>query len=104
LPLRVVSGLLGSFGLGAFLAFVPVVFFLELLDTAGGVDIFHLAGEKRMAYGADFNVDIFPCAARDKFVAATAGHRGFLVFWMNAGFHALSPERLSHDSYTNHCS
>src|SRR4029077_10425639 len=72
---------------GLLLALVPVVFALELLDAAGGVHVFHLSGEERMASRADFDGDILLGAARDELVAATTGHGGLFVFGVNSLFH-----------------
>src|SRR5205814_388931 len=74
-------------GLFLFLALVPVVLALELFHAAGSVHVFHLAGEKRVARRADFNVDVLLGAARDKLVAATARHHGLFVFRVDVFFH-----------------
>ena len=80
-------GLLGSFGLLVFLALVPVVLALEFLDAARGVDVFHLAGEERVAHRADFDGDGFLGAARDELVAAAARHRALFVSGMDVFIH-----------------
>src|SRR4051812_3615895 len=61
-------------GLG-FLALVPVVLLLELLDAAGGVDVLHLAGEERVTGRADFDGDVLASAASHELVAAAARDR-----------------------------
>src|SRR5262249_22428423 len=80
----------GGFGFAGLLAVGPGVLALELLDAAGGIDVLHLAGEERMAGRADFDGDVLPGAARDEFVAATAGNGRFDVFGVNAAFHGGS--------------
>src|SRR6185437_12821259 len=77
----------GGSGFGCLLAFVPVVFALELLDAAGRIQILHLAGEERMAGRADFDRDVFLGAAGDELVAAATGHGGFGVFGMDTRLH-----------------
>lgn len=78
------------------------VFLAEFVHTSGGVHDFLLAGEERMALRANFNMQIpFERGARHKFVAATAGHGGFLIFGVGAGFHGSSGVavlRGAHDS------
>src|SRR5262245_38444923 len=69
------------------LALVPVVLALELFDPAGGVDVFHLAGEKGMTSRANLDRDVLFRAAGDELVAAAASYGGFDVFRMNAGLH-----------------
>src|SRR5579872_3674822 len=88
--------LLRRLGLGGrlgtlFLALVPVVLALELLDPAGGVHVLHLAGEERVAGRADFDGDVLLRAARDELVAAAAGHGRLDVLGMNPGFHGNAP-------------
>src|SRR5439155_24027401 len=87
------SRFFGGFG-GLLLALIPVVFALELLDAAGGVHVFHLAREERMAGRADFDGDVVLGAARDELIAATAGQGGFFVLWVNTLFHDNAPLAL----------
>src|SRR5262249_48181632 len=98
-PARFVRSLLGlgrGFGgLGLFLALVPVVLLLELLDAAGGVHELPLAGEERVARRADFDVDDLARAARRELVAAAAGDGRFLVLGVDVGFHGWGPYRGS---------
>lgn len=63
------------------------VFFLELFDTAGGVNQFLLTGEKRVACGADFHSHIAHGASHLEPVATCAGHCTERVFRMNLSFH-----------------
>ena len=85
-------------------AFGPVVFLLELLDPAGGIDVFHLAGEERVRGGRDFHLNqgirlaVFPL---DRFLGSDRGageelnaRRGVqeddgVVIGMNVFFHFL---------------
>src|SRR5262249_39127787 len=75
--------LLGGLFLGrlapCFLALVPVVLPLELLDPAGRVHVLHLAGKEGMASRADFDGDVFARAAGDELIATATGHGGFHI-------------------------
>lgn len=66
---------------------VSAVFLFEFIDSAGGIHEFLFAGIERMAYRADFHVDIRLRRAGRELVAATAFDFGFRVFWMDAFFH-----------------
>src|SRR5258708_6402294 len=46
----------------------PVVLLGELFDAARGVHVLHLAGEERVAGGADFDRDVLLGAARGELV------------------------------------
>jgi hypothetical protein len=63
------------------------VFPQEPLDATSGVHVFHLAGEKRMARGANFDVNFPFGAAGLERIATTAGYRGLDVFRMDTLFH-----------------
>jgi hypothetical protein len=63
------------------------VFFSETLDTAGRVDQLLLAGEKRMALGANFDADVlFGGSDLDGVAAGTLDGRG-LIIRMDVCFH-----------------
>ena len=70
---------------------VRPVFLTEPLHTAGRVDQLLLAGEERVALGADFDVDHGDRGARDEAVAARALHGCSLIGRMNPGFHCSHP-------------
>ena len=92
----------GRRGFG-FLAAGPVVLLLELFDAARRVDELHLAGEERMARGADFDRNILLGAARHEAVAAAADDFALFVFRMDAFFHgghSLSVEDSFNPHYT----
>src|SRR5579872_823367 len=76
-----------TLGLGCFfLGVLPA----ETLHAAGGVHELLLAGEERMAIGADFYVDVtLVSRARSKVVAARAHDADFVVSGMNGCFHDL---------------
>ena len=77
--------LLGCFGFGG-IAFGVLA--AEALYPAGGVHELLLAGEERMAGGADFNADItLMRRARDKCVPAGAMHADLAVVRMDGCFH-----------------
>jgi hypothetical protein len=63
------------------------VAFLEALDAAGGVHVFLLAREKRMAFRADADAQILAGGARFDDVAARAMDDGVNIFGMDLGFH-----------------
>jgi hypothetical protein len=81
------EGLLGGRSFLGLFAFVPVVLLLEFFDTARGVHELHLAGEERMAHGADFDRNILLGRPRGELVATTAGNGSVFVFGVNVFFH-----------------
>jgi hypothetical protein len=66
----------------------------ELVYATAGVDDLLLAGVKRVARGADFNVE-FLTEGRTRFelVTATTDDLDGFVIGVNIGFHGGSPER-----------
>ena len=62
----------------------------EAVDTSAAVYQLLLAGEERVAVGADFNVYVFFCGAGFDGVTAGTGDGGFFVFWMDV-FHWFVP-------------
>ena len=60
---------------------------VELVDTPGGVNKLLLAGEERMALGADANVDFRTGGFDVPDFAAGANHFGRAIFRMNITFH-----------------
>lgn len=62
---------------------------LELLDTAGGVDVLQLAGIKRMASVANVDLQFLAGATRDKGIAAATCDLGFVILRMYVAFHDL---------------
>jgi hypothetical protein len=80
-----------------FLSLFPVVLSLEFFHPTRSIDIFHFAGEKRVASGTDFDRNALSRAPRNKLVAAAARHGRFDVLGMDAGFHDLScSSRMKH--------
>jgi hypothetical protein len=69
------------------------VFLLESLYSAGGVDVFLLAGIERMAHRADFGVDFLDGTAGLERIAAAAMDHYLIVFWMYSFFHNLQFSR-----------
>jgi hypothetical protein len=63
------------------------VFFTKTLDTAFGIKELLFAGEKRMAFGTNFNADIFFGGSGFQYIAAGALYLGLMVLGMNIGFH-----------------
>ncbi len=91
--LLVFFGSLGSFDV------IFAVFLLESLYSAGGIDIFLLAGIERMAHRADLRVDFFGGAAGFEGIAAAAVNHDLIVFWMYFFFHNYSsPDTYRQDS------
>ena len=73
------SASLADFGGGVFPA--------EALDASGGVDQLLLACEKRMALGADLNVDVSLVGRTGYEVRAAGAHDANLaIFWVNSLF------------------
>jgi hypothetical protein len=70
---------------------LDVVFLLELLDPAGGVDDILLPCVKRMTVGADLDVEILRRRFRLDLVAAGAFDYRVFVFWMYIRFHGTIP-------------
>lgn len=63
-------------------------FFLKLLDTTRGVDKLLFAGVKRVAFGAQFYVNLGKCRTGDKFIATSTDDFGVgVVGWMDVRFH-----------------
>jgi len=82
-----------------FLGFLDVVFaifLLESLYSAGGIDIFLLAGIERMAHRAYLSVDFFDGTAGLESIAAAAVNNDLVVFWMYFFFHNLQFSRYLH--------
>src|SRR5690606_24998083 len=76
--------------------FLFLVLVEEALDAAFSVDQLCLSGEKRMAIGADLDLDVRLYGASLDDVAACARNRGFNVFWMNCLFH-ITPRNNRYD-------
>jgi hypothetical protein len=64
-----------------------IVLFLEFLDAAGRIDDILLPGVKRMAVGADLNVEILCGRFRLDLISAGAFNYSVFVFWMYIRFH-----------------
>jgi hypothetical protein len=76
--------------LGSFFGFFLAVFSVESFDTAGRIDQFLLAGEKRVAFRADFKVDLRLRRSRLESFAAGALHECVDVVGMYVCFHRAS--------------
>lgn len=59
----------------------------KFFDSAGSVDQLLLAGEKRMAGGADFNVHFLVDRTQLKLISTGADSLYFMVLWMYISFH-----------------
>jgi hypothetical protein len=70
-----------------FLAEMLGVLLVELLDPAGGIDQFLLAGEKGMAGGTDFHLDLLVNGAELNLVAAGALGLDLVIGGMDISFH-----------------
>ena len=65
-----------------------LIFLLETIDAAFGVNQLLLPGKKRVATGADFNTDVaFVRRAGAEFVSAGASHIHFFVGGVDTRFH-----------------
>ncbi len=87
LLLLVFFGCLGGFHV------IFAVFLLEPLYSAGGIDIFLLAGIERMAHRAYLGVDFLDGTAGFERVTAAAMDHYLIVFWMYSFFHNLQFSR-----------
>ena len=67
------------------------VFTIELLNSTTGSGSLLLTCIKRMALGADFNVNITLCGTRLKCVTAVACNVRYYVFRLDILFHDYSP-------------
>jgi hypothetical protein len=67
-----------------------LIFFAESFDATGGIDQLLLAGEKRVAFGANLDADV--CFGRSDFqhVATGALNGGLMILRMNLAFHFIS--------------
>ena len=74
-------------GSSLFVWILHAVALLEAIDTAAGVNQLLLAGEVRVALGADFNAQLLLGGTGDEGVAADAGHGNLLVLRMDAFLH-----------------
>ena len=73
------------------------IFLLELLDAAGRVDQFLLAGKKRMTGGTDLDLHLGEHGTELNFIAAGACCLDLMVFRMDIGFHCrLMPPKNVH--------
>lgn len=73
---------------GALLLLVlHTVLLQEFLNTAFGVNDLLLAGEKRMAGGANLDVNVLTGRSRFDDITTGAGNRGVKIFRMDTGFH-----------------
>jgi hypothetical protein len=93
---------LGSCFLACLVLLAPLVFFLELFDATGGVDVLHLSGVIRMRCGADVDANqgifltVFPLdclfgsqrCSREKFVTGGCIEKNnFMIVRMNSTLH-----------------
>ena len=70
-----------------FLRSIELKSLLESVNTSAGINKLLLAGEERMALGADFYLDILLCGTGLYNVAASAGYGSLLIIRMDALFH-----------------
>ncbi len=77
----------------AFRGSLLAITFVESIHASGRVNQLLLAGEKRVASRADFNVQVaFFGRTRLKSFAAGAGNSDLAILWMNLWFHcSLDP-------------
>ncbi len=78
------------FGRWGRLDVIFAIFLLEPLYSAGGIDVFLLAGIERMAHRAYLGVDFFGGTAGLEGVTAAAVNHDLIVFWMYFFFHNYS--------------
>jgi len=80
-----------ALSLFALVAVGPVVLSLELFNPASTVNQLHVARVKRVARGADIDVQLVERAASRERVPATADDIDLFVLRMNALFHDFKP-------------
>ena len=61
---------------------------LESVYTSAGINELLFAGEKRMAFGANFNTDILFSGTRRNNLAARTRDRGLVILGMDTLFHS----------------
>ena len=71
----------------AYLQLFDTVSLVELLDTSASLSCLLLSGVERMAFGADFNVDILLGRTGNKRVAAVASYSCLIIFRMDSFAH-----------------
>jgi len=81
-------------GRGGFLRTLLAIPLVKAVDASRGIDELLLAGEKRMARRANFNVQVAILGGTSlKALAARAGNRDFLILRMYFWFHdSLNPQ------------
>jgi len=62
---------------------------LEALDAASGIDQLLAPRVKRVAVGADLDVQLRPGGAGRELIAAGAAHMSLYVLWVNRALHGL---------------
>ncbi len=67
------------------------VLLVEPLNSTGGIEELLLAGEERMAFRADFHLQIARCGSRFEHIATDAGNNRPLIVGMYAFFHQNTP-------------
>ena len=73
-----------------FLLLKFLIFFAESFDATGGIDQLLLAGEKRVAFGANLDADVLLGRSDFQDVATGALNGGLVVLRMNVCFHFIS--------------
>lgn len=75
-------------GSGRAFSWFLAVALIKAIDASCGVDQFLLAGEKRVASGTDFDVQVaLPGGTSLEGLAARAAHGDLNVFWVYSWFH-----------------
>lgn len=67
---------------------------LESVYTSAGINELLLAGEKRMAFGANFNANILFRGAGSDYIATCTSDSGFFILRMDIFLHSCSPLSL----------
>lgn len=72
-----------------FLFFCNIKFLSKLLNTTACINKLLFAGKERVAFGANFNADVFFCGTGFNHVAARALNYSLFIIRMNALFHVF---------------
>jgi hypothetical protein len=67
-----------------------LIFLAEAFDATGGVDQLLLAGEKWVAFGANFDADVLFGRSDLQHVTTGTLNGGLMILRMNVSFHFIS--------------
>ena len=74
---------------------IQIIFLIEHFNTSTSLGSLLLSCIERMAFGADFHVDILLGGTGRECIPAVAGHGSFIIVWMNSFFHCFTSFQIS---------